>query len=72
MKKLICNICGCTFSGYGNNPYPLCDINDFESRCCDECNSQYVIPSRIYELGGVRLTDEQKENIIKKAKGEIK
>ena len=42
-----CCLCGIKFEGYGNNPYPLCDVNDYDSRCCNECNSKYVIPSRI-------------------------
>ena len=42
-----CNICKKAFSGFGNNPYPLCDKEDLTSRCCDECNFCCVIPARI-------------------------
>ena len=42
-----CSICGQDFSGYGNNPYPLCAKDDYESRCCDDCNAIYVIPARL-------------------------
>lgn len=42
-----CCLCGIEFEGYGNNPYPLCDVNDYNSRCCNDCDSKYVIPSRI-------------------------
>jgi len=31
----------------GNNPYPLCNEKDYKSRCCDMCDSIYVLPSRM-------------------------
>lgn len=37
-----CSICGKSFKGYGNNPYPF--IGDY---CCDECNGKLVVPMRI-------------------------
>ena len=49
MKKdeiKICVICGKPFVGWGNNPDPVAD----HGRCCDECNSMYVIPARIVEI----------------------
>ena len=42
-----CCLCGVEIEGYGNNPYPLVDENDYESRCCDLCNIIKVIPERI-------------------------
>ena len=39
-----CCLCGDTFTGFGNNPFPI--VED-ESRCCDECNGRYVIPTRL-------------------------
>ena len=42
-----CIICGTPVGNYGNNPYPLCDINDTEHKCCDLCNIQFVIPARL-------------------------
>lgn len=39
----VCPICGNTFTGYGNNPYPIAE----EGRCCDDCNRSYVLPMRI-------------------------
>lgn len=42
---LRCNLCGNKIFDYGNNPYPLM-MND-DDRCCDLCNSKYVIPARI-------------------------
>lgn len=55
-----CCICGCEFSGYGNNPdgavwkdkngkiiFPTFKESD---RCCNECDNTFVIPGRIYRL----------------------
>ena len=50
MKNFYCILCNQQFEGFGNNPYPLCDDNDFESRCCDECDSNLVIPERIKRI----------------------
>jgi len=44
-KKYKCCICGGTFTGFGNNPWPL--VNDEESRCCDDCNFKYVVMARL-------------------------
>lgn len=46
-KTYICCLCGKEKEGFGNNPYPLCKEDDFESRCCDDCNISLVIPARI-------------------------
>jgi hypothetical protein len=41
-----CCICGKTCENeYGNNPYPL--VANEEMRCCNECNSNYVIAARV-------------------------
>ena len=44
-----CCICGKEFEGYGNNPYPLCYKEDYESKCCNECNDAYVIQARLLQ-----------------------
>ena len=44
----ICCICGKTFEGWGNNPYPV--VKDEDARCCDDCNATYVIPARLEAL----------------------
>lgn len=49
-----CCICGKRIVGYGNNPYPV--VDDDEARCCDECNSKYVIVARL-----ARLIESEKE-----------
>lgn len=55
-----CCICKNEINGYGNNPdgavwkTPTGEIEQptfrATDRCCDECNSRYVIPGRIYRL----------------------
>lgn len=40
---LVCPICGKTFIGYGNNPYPVA----MDGLCCDDCNQLYVIAMRM-------------------------
>jgi len=44
----VCCICGRTFTGWGNNPYPV--VTDKDARCCDECDYVVVIPTRVIEL----------------------
>ena len=37
-----CVLCGSVYGGYGHNAYPIRK----DGRCCDDCNSMYVIPIR--------------------------
>jgi len=63
-----CCICGCEVEGFGNNPNGACWLNergdvveaefDADCRCCDECNTRYVIPGRIYKLNKARRRDK--------------
>ncbi len=59
MKK--CSICKKTFDGYGNNPAPFSG-----ERCCDECNQNYVVPLRIYQI-----TKEPKNAVLFKEDGTV-
>ena len=34
-------------NSFGHNPFPLCDINDYESRACNRCNATYVMDGRL-------------------------
>ena len=43
-----CCLCGKEIKDFGNNPWPL--NNNDDDRCCDECNSEKVIPARIANL----------------------
>lgn len=49
-RKFTCCICGGTFKGWGNNPEPV--VNEEGARCCDACNSEFVIPIRLLRLYG--------------------
>lgn len=44
-----CLICGNQIENFGNNPFPLCSVDDYESRCCDICN-EFVIKARIASM----------------------
>ena len=56
IKEYVCSICGKTFIGWGNNPYPV--TKGENDRCCDECNGIYVIPARINGLSDEKEGDE--------------
>lgn len=43
-RKIRCCLCGKVIEGEGNNPQPLAPAI---VRCCDDCNSNKVIPARI-------------------------
>jgi hypothetical protein len=44
IKEKECDICGKTFTEYGNNPSPIkADL------CCNECNEKLVVPLRIFQ-----------------------
>ena len=47
-NPLVCSLCGEKFTGWGNNPSPLADVDD---RCCDDCNWIKVIPARLEAMG---------------------
>jgi hypothetical protein len=42
-EREVCCICGKVINGYGNNPSPYMN----RGRCCDQCNRDYVIKSRL-------------------------
>jgi hypothetical protein len=49
-RKLRCVICKEPFSEYGNNTQPIAS-----GRCCNECNTTVVIPTRLMRFMGVKL-----------------
>ena len=51
-----CCICGKICTDWGNNPWPVNESED--ARCCDECNSLYVVPARLEQM--VRNRKENK------------
>lgn len=42
-----CSLCRIKFRGWGNNPWPL---GEPDQRCCDDCNSAFVIAARLGTL----------------------
>lgn len=57
-NKFTCCICKKDFIGFGNSPYPLCHKDDYDSKCCDNCNLNYVTPARM-DMAINRNTEEQ-------------
>lgn len=55
-----CCICECEINGFGHNPEGAAWRDAFgnirfpnfgpDERCCDTCNTEYVIPGRLYRL----------------------
>lgn len=58
-EEKTCVLCLGKFTGWGNNPAPL----EHDGECCDECNSQHVIPVRIMmeKVRRWQLADEAKK-----------
>ena len=59
-----CCICGKEIEGYGNNPYPLCGSEDYESKCCTDCDNQYVIQARLMEMKLSRKEIEKGDLVV--------
>ncbi len=57
----ICCICKKEFKSHSNNAEPF-----KKGECCDKCNNEFVIPSRLLEL--TIITNEQKK-LIKELRG---
>ena len=43
-----CCICHKTFTGWGNDPYPV--EKDPNAQCCDACNMGVVVPARMIAI----------------------
>ncbi len=55
-----CAICGNEINNeFGNNPWPV--RTNEEDRCCDECNTSFVIPYRIMLM---RLNKKRKDELM--------
>lgn len=56
--KFTCCLCDKTIHTdpmFGHNPYPLTEQTDYETmspRCCDTCNRNKVIPTRLFSMMG--------------------
>lgn len=53
-----CVLCGQVIKGYGHNPEPVAAFED--GRCCDDCNNNVVIPTRIQDMrdAGAEVVDD--------------
>ena len=47
-REYTCSICGGKFIGWGNNPWPVTEGENY--RCCDACNEIHVIPARLERM----------------------
>ena len=47
VDMMICVICNKEYQGYGNNALPV-----KSGRCCNSCNDQIVIPTRLSMIWG--------------------
>lgn len=57
----VCSICGENYVGWGANPHPVIDTQKYEeARCCGDCDSAVVIPTRI-EL---HLSKTKRDNFV--------
>ena len=48
----ICCICGKSFNGWGNDPWPV--VMDDDAECCDDCDMGVVLAARISEMKGAQ------------------
>lgn len=64
MSKYVCCLCGKTFEGFGNNPWPLAKGED--DRCCDECNNKVII-ARLANLGGKKHGESESRQAVRGA-----
>lgn len=46
-NKRVCCFCGREFMGMGNNPAPV--MTEKTKRCCNDCNTDIVIPRRFFD-----------------------
>lgn len=59
--KRKCCICHKPIEGYGHNPFPVWPTG----RCCDRCNTTYVIPMRMMLLAQQREEETKEETETK-------
>jgi len=43
-----CCICGKSFEGWGNDPWPV--VMDDDAECCDSCDMGIVLMARLAEM----------------------
>ena len=55
-----CCLCGGDYDHWGNNPDPLSNLKG--DRCCDKCNSDLVIPTRLIMMAP--MTEKARHHLI--------
>lgn len=63
-----CCICKKEFIGFGNNPYPLCHKDDYDSRCCNDCNDKVIQARLDMACNQLSAVDVQKKYLGKECK----
>ena len=70
----VCCLCGGAFRLYGNNPYPLCDASDYDSRCCHKCDKEKVWAAReildrvISSMDALSLSEQERAFLLAAAR----
>ena len=64
MEVFNCSLCQMESTGWGNNPYPLCEKEDMESQCCDKCNVEKVIPARMGIIPNYAENNGDDESVV--------
>ena len=65
----ICVLCGTEIEGHGNNPAPL---NQGHGMCCDGCNTDLVIPTRLHPYIKISILWETMMRKRRKAQSKTK
>lgn len=60
-----CVICGKSFTGWGNDPWPVKE----EGYCCDKCNMEVVLPARLALLAKSEQEKKAQSEEIKESDG---
>jgi len=57
---------------YGHNPFPLCEVEDTESRACGRCNAEHVISARIVCMKNDYASPEEAREACRPMEAEIR
>jgi len=60
-----CCICDDVLRTRGHNPFPFCDEDDTETKCCNSCKHSHVIPARLSIQRRQDLSEKHQETILK-------
>lgn len=57
---------------YGHNPFPLCEIEDHDSRACSACNDAFVLPARLRCMEAKAESPEEARESIREYEKEVR